>query len=347
MTANEDFDLAVELLEASECKLRREGVNRLLGYIDSRGAEAKSEAVSHRVQDAFNVLAMFLHTDCGCPGMDRGLSEEQRKFALGGAPLARPYRAFTQLHHECQWDPVSFGVTGICERIDERLYFGQSPNVLEQATILGRIANVKLVSIPVRVSFAGLNLPYLQLSGISLDDLSFHEAFLNSACLRDVSARRTNFSVSHWDGGIAGGNFTRSRWVGAYVPNCTFSGVFAHAHFDGAELRGASFRGADLLFAHFHRAIISGAEFSGCRVHTSVFDGAFVDEQTIFPDGMSIVKDGFELVSSRWPGIQREVDANLDIDEVEENEKTFRTPPMELKEYDAIGASPTFLPWHS
>ena len=93
---------------------------------------------------------------------------------------------------------------------------------------------------------------------------------------------------------------------------------FSHAHVNAlivqqADMRGSDFTMCDLSMSlfedskleecDFRGAILVAANLNGCSYDANTFDGATIDERTVFPDGSSLQGVGKAEICERWPGI--------------------------------------------
>lgn len=156
----------------------------------------------------------------------------------------------------------------------------------------------------VRVNFSDINLRGVRVRGARLSGLMWMGACLDYAEFNNCVLDEGNFK-------------------GAYLDSTTFSGslkwcTFSHAHVNAlivqqADMRGSDFTMCDLSMSlfedskleecDFRGAILVAANLNGCSCDANTFDGATIDERTVFPDGSSLQEVGEAEICERWPGI--------------------------------------------
>ena len=156
----------------------------------------------------------------------------------------------------------------------------------------------------VQVNFSEINLRGVRVRGARLSGLMWQGACLDYAEFNNCVLDEGNFQSAYLDSTTFSGSL---KW-------CTFS----HAHVNAlivqqADLRGSDFTMCDLSMSlfedskleecDFRGAILVAANLKGCSCDANTFDGATIDERTVFPDGSSLQEVGKAEICERWPGI--------------------------------------------
>ena len=316
MSDRQRFAEATLALKASSCEERRRGVDALLGILDEwiyRGQNSPSLA-KEKIQHIVNALAVYAHTDIGCPKNSRLKNTNEWKIAVREGLISGGLSGklmFSGLFHECAASPVSAALQGLFEHLDHSLYVAHVASFPEENPLYLPLPNVCLSSKKhpecsgnAWVGFTGARLQNISIKDVCLDGVPFFECGLGASTFTGVSARKSVFTESNGKNCTFTGDFTRSDWLGVVFQKSRFRGSFTLSKFDCAYLGQCDFSGSDLLFSCFRNAKVMGANFRGCRIQKDAFEGAYVDENTIFPDGSTIADRGMAEMEKRWPGIR-------------------------------------------
>lgn len=158
-----------------------------------------------------------------------------------------------------------------------------------------------------------------RLPQIDLTEASLRQATLRNADLRGAILTGANLTIT--DAGSA--DFNKGRAARARFDAQSETSSLAGAKFDGADLRGASFRyirdmrgasfrNADLTAVAFEAMNVSGVDFSGAKLSGSTWRNTIYDCATVFPSDFDRDVAGLTNYSAPCPGEPTSAAAHVD-----------------------------------